>query len=86
MIIIETATNLYGLLGLGVGSLGGIAIAYLKTKTQENTKIAELEDNLDELKSEQASLKKGFTLVFDEMERRGELPAQLKDFKKMFDL
>lgn len=86
MMIIETVTNLYGLLGLGIGSITGVAIAYFKSKTSENKKINRLEDSLDELKTRFDGLKNGFNLVYDEMERRGELPEQLKAFKKMFDL
>jgi len=88
--ITEIATNLYGLIGVGIGSATGLAIAVLnrkwsKAKT-ENNEIAELKKSLSKLETKFNGLKNGFNLVYDEMERRGELPVQLKDFKKMFDL
>lgn len=86
----EIATNIYGLAGVSIGTFGGIAIAYLSNKSKrersENKEIAKLKNDLEELSAKFDSLKLGFTLVFDEMDRKGELPEQLKAFKKMFDL
>jgi len=90
MIITETATNLYGFLGVAFGSLTGIAVAYISSKStatkKDNEEIKKLKHDLEDLSIKFDSLKTAFTLVFDEMDRRNELPEQLKDFKKIFDL
>jgi gas vesicle protein len=89
----EIADNLYGTIGVAIGSVSGIVVALIsnrqnrKNKQSQNEKIiADLGKEVEDLKNKFDSLKTSFTLVFDEMERGGELPAQLKDFKKIFDL
>jgi len=92
MIITTTnvANNIYGLIGIGFGSLTGVAVAYITSKANANKKesveIQKLKHDLEDLSVKFDSLKTAFTLVFDEMDRRNELPEQLKDFKKIFDL
>jgi len=92
MIITTTnvANNIYGLIGIGFGSLTGVAVAYITSKAnstkKENVEIQKLKHDLEDLSFKFDSLKTAFTLVFDEMDRKGQLPEQLKDFKKMFDL
>ena len=86
----EIANNIYGLIGIAFGSLTGVAVAYISSKSNANKKesleIQLLKKDLEELSVKFDSLKTAFTLVFDEMDRRNELPEQLKDFKKIFDL
>ena len=86
----EIANNIYGLIGIAFGSLTGVAVAYITSKAnsnkKENEEIQKLKHDLEDLSVKFDSLKTAFTLVFDEMDRRNELPEQLKDFKKMFDL
>ena len=92
MIITTTnvANNIYGLIGIGFGSLTGVAVAYITSKAnaskKESVEIQLLKKDLEELSVKFDSLKTAFTLVFDEMDRKGQLPEQLKDFKKIFDL
>jgi len=92
MIITTTnvANNIYGLIGIGFGSLTGVAVAYITSKAnaskKESVEIQKLKHDLEDLSVKFDSLKTAFTLVFDEMDRRNELPEQLKDFKKIFDL
>ena len=87
---IEIANNIYGLIGIAFGSLTGIAVAYITSKSnaskKENVEIQKLKKDLESLSIKFDSLKTAFTLVFDEMDRKNELPEQLKDFKKIFDL
>jgi len=86
----EIANNIYGLIGIAFGSLTGVAVAYISSKSNANKKesleIQLLKKDLKNLSIKFDSLKTAFTLVFDEMDRRNELPEQLKDFKKIFDL
>ena len=86
----EIANNIYGLIGIAFGSLTGVAVAYITSKSNANKKesleIQLLKKDLKNLSIKFDSLKTAFTLVFDEMDRRNELPEQLKDFKKIFDL
>ena len=86
----EIANNIYGLIGIAFGSLTGIAVAYITSKSnankKENVEIQKLKKDLESLSIKFDSLKTAFTLVFDEMDRKNELPEQLKDFKKIFDL
>ena len=86
----EIANNIYGLIGIAFGSLTGVAVAYITSKAnaskKESVEIQLLKKDLEELSVKFDSLKTAFTLVFDEMDRKGQLPEQLKDFKKMFDL
>ena len=86
----EIANNIYGLIGIAFGSLTGVAVAYITSKAnsnkKENEEIQKLKHDLEDLSVKFDSLKTAFTLVFDEMDRRNELPEQLKDFKKIFDL
>jgi len=86
----EIANNIYGLIGIAFGSLTGVAVAYITSKSNANKKesveIQKLKHDLEDLSVKFDSLKTAFTLVFDEMDRRNELPEQLKDFKKIFDL
>jgi len=86
----DIANNIYGLIGIAFGSLTGVAVAYITSKSNANKKesveIQKLKHDLEDLSVKFDSLKTAFTLVFDEMDRRNELPEQLKDFKKIFDL
>jgi cell shape-determining protein MreC len=82
----EIASNFWGAVGLFIGGASGVVIALIKTKKSTVDEVSDLRAELEDLQENLASLKKAFTLVFDEMERREELPQQLKDFKKMFDL
>jgi uncharacterized membrane-anchored protein YhcB (DUF1043 family) len=88
--IAEIASNIYGVIGIAFGSITGVVVAYLSSRSnankKESTEIQKLKKDLEELSVKLDSLKTAFTLVFDEMDRKNELPEQLKDFKKIFDL
>ena len=86
MTLQDISNNLWQAIGIGIGSVSGIAIALINTKKKENKELEDLKKNLEDLSIKFDSLKTAFTLVFDEMERKGDLPEQLKDFKKIFNL
>ena len=86
--MIQTDNN--SLIGVAIGSISGIIIAIVdarkRAKSKDTVTIEKLQEELDELQTKISSLKTAFTLIFDEMERQGNLPDQLKDFKKVFEL
>jgi gas vesicle protein len=86
--MIQTDNN--SLIGVAIGSISGIIIAIVdarkRAKSKDTVTIEKLQEELDELQTKISSLKTAFTLIFDEMERQGNLPDQLKDFKKAFEL
>jgi len=90
--MIQTGTNLYGLIGILAGSVSGVVIAMIHGKKnaikKESEELIALRKEVDLLTSKLETLKVAFTLVFDEMERDmdAERLAQLKQFKKIFDL
>ena len=71
MTITNVANNIYGLIGIAFGSLTGIAVAYISSKSnstkKENVEIQKLKKDLEDLSVKFDSLKTAFTLVFDEM-------------------
>ena len=83
-------TDNTSLIGVAIGSVSGIIIAIVdarkRAKSKDTVTIEKLQEELDELQTKISSLKTAFTLIFDEMERQGNLPDQLKDFKKAFEL
>lgn len=83
-------TDNTSLIGVAIGSVSGIIIAIVdarkRAKSKDTVTIEKLQEELDELQTKISSLKTAFTLIFDEMERQGNLPDQLKDFKKVFEL
>ena len=83
-------TDNTSLIGVAIGSISGIIIAIVdarkRAKSKDTVTIEKLQEELDELQTKISSLKTAFTLIFDEMERQGNLPDQLKDFKKAFEL
>lgn len=83
-------TDNTSLIGVAIGSVSGIIIAIVdarkRAKSKDTVTIEKLQEDLDELQTKISSLKTAFTLIFDEMERQGNLPDQLKDFKKAFEL
>ena len=83
-------TDNTSLIGVAIGSISGIIIAIVdarkRAKSKDTVTIEKLQEELDELQTKISSLKTAFTLIFDEMERQGNLPDQLKDFKKVFEL
>lgn len=90
MAISDAASNIWGIVGIAFATVGGILVAIINSRSQaqkkENEKIKQLREELDHLNIKFNTLKTAFTLVFDEMERKGSLPDQLKDFKKIFEL
>ena len=83
-------TDNTSLIGVAISSVSGIIIAIVdarkRAKSKDTVTIEKLQEDLDELQTKISSLKTAFTLIFDEMERQGNLPDQLKDFKKVFEL
>ena len=82
--------NHTSLIGVAIGSISGTIIAIVdarkRSKRKDAITIEKLQEELDELQIKISSLKTAFTLIFDEMDRTGKLPDQLKDFKKIFEL
>ena len=81
--------NLYGLIGVLIGSVSGIIIAYIKLNQRETETIHNLRDEVNSLKNRFDRLRTGFELVFDEYERtfkdEPERMSMLRDLRKVFE-
>tara|TARA_R110000803_G_scaffold14437_1_gene40097 strand:+ start:645 stop:917 length:273 start_codon:yes stop_codon:yes gene_type:complete len=90
MSLTETVGNVWGAIGITIGTLGTLAGVIFSTKSatrkKENETILRLSDKVEKLETNFLNLKTSFTLVCDEMERTNSMPDQLKQFRKLFDL
>ena len=81
--------NLYGLIGVLIGSVSGIIIAYIKLNQRETETIHNLRDEVNSLKNRFDRLRTGFELVFDEYERtfkdEPERMSMLRDLRRVFE-
>jgi len=86
----ELAHNIYTFAGLALGSIGGIIVALINSRSKENKQINALKKELEEAHSKAEGLQKAFSIVFDAYEREFKNdPSKmglLKDLKKEYDL
>jgi uncharacterized membrane-anchored protein YhcB (DUF1043 family) len=77
--------NVNQLIGIAVGSISGIIIAWMNLKG--STKRSALEAELNKAKTELEGLKRSFSICFDAYERDyPETIGMWKDFKKEHEL
>lgn len=90
----DTANNIYGIIGLTLGSISGIIVAIINNRSKSGkesarlVKVIRLERKAKEdLAAELDSLKKSFRIVFEEMERDNPKGmSMLKSLKDHYNL
>ena len=85
-LVTELAHNIYTFAGLALGSIGGIIVALINSRSKENKQIRVLNKEIQELRSKSEGLRKAFSIAYDQLEREGLDVSILKDVKKEYDL
>ena len=77
------------LVGIIVGAISGVIVAYLKANNKETVEVNKLKTKISDLEHRLDTLKTGFQLVFDQYERdfaeQPEKMAMLRDLRKVFE-
>ena len=88
--IIDITQNVYSVISVVVGSISGVVIAVLNSKSGHKKEVDSLHIKMDAQKSQLEGLKKAFSIVYDAYEREfKDDPSRLemlKDLKKEYNL
>ena len=85
-LVAELAHNIYTFAGLALGSIGGIIVAIINSRSKENKEVKRLKGELEVAHSHAEGLRKAFNIAYDQLEREGLDVSILKDVKKEYDL
>ena len=88
--IVDISHNIYSVISVVAGSVSGVVIAVLNSKSRHRKEIDSLHIKMDAQKSQLDGLKKAFSIVYDAYERDfrddPNKLGMLKDLKKEYDL
>ena len=85
-LLTDAGHNIYTFAGLALGSIGGIIVAIINSRSKDNKEINALKKRLEDSHSYTIGLKKAFSIAYDQLEREGLDVSILKDVKKEYDL